>query len=570
MDLSQTASPITGIAPTEPTENRLEPITIDDLTPGLRSAVDGAGWTKLMPVQSKAMPYILNGQDVMVQSRTGSGKTGGFILPTLDRIDTSRKTCQALVLVPTRELANQVANEARMLSKGSDIQIVAVYGGVAYGPQRAAFNKGAHLVVGTPGRVLDHLQGGTFSLEDLQMFVMDEADRMLSVGFYPDMKAVQSHLPKRRVNMCMFSATFPPHVLRLAHEFQHEPVVLSLSSDHVHVTNVEHNVYHLDNRTHKDDILLRLIEIENPNQAIIFCNTKSKVNYVAVVLQRSGYNADQLSGDLTQVAREKVLNRVRDGKIRFLIATDVAARGIDIPELSHVIQFDVPQHPETYIHRAGRTGRAGASGTALMLVELLDRLNFGRIEKEYDIDMQATPIPTREEMLDVVEQRARASVRARYRQQDEARREIIDRYDDMVELLTMNADGLRAMAMLLDDFYQNEVSNAEPILAPDVETPEVDEKVMGEIAQALMSEMESRDKLRLERMTRFVPLVESLSMSGQGFHALSLLLHNYHQWITAEPPKKKKARPARNRDSGGNRNSRGNSCGNSRGRSRRR
>lgn len=565
MEALETASSITGIAPTEPTDNRIPPITIDELPPTLKAAVANAGWSKLMPVQSKAVPYVLAGHDVMVQSRTGSGKTGGFILPTINKLDPTINACQALVLVPTRELANQVAAEARMLVGDSGAQVVAVYGGVAYGPQRAAFRSGAHLVIGTPGRVLDHLDGGTFSLEGLQTLIFDEADRMLSVGFYPDMKAVQRHLPKRKVHTLMFSATFPPHVIRLANEFLEEPVVLSLSSDHVHVTDVQHIVYKLDNKHHKDDVLTRLIELENPNSAIIFCNTKTKVNYVTVVLQRYGFNADQLSGDLTQNARERVLTNVRAGNVRFLVATDVAARGIDIPDLSHVIQYDVPQHPETYIHRAGRTGRAGASGTAIMLVELLDQINLGRINKEYDIDMQELAPPAEGSTLDMIEQRARTSIRAKYRQLDTNTRGCLDDYESMVELLTMDNDGLRALAMLIDDFYQNEIHNGSGRGGKKkkrVKVPPVTNTVMADIAGELLEKMQTRDKLQVDRMERFEPLVESLAMSGQGFYALTMLVHEFHQSIV-EPVK---SNGNKNNGNGGRRNGSSNN-GRRRGRS---
>ena len=239
-----------------------------------------------------------------------------------------------------------------------------------------AFRQGAHLVVGTPGRILDHLLKRNLSLKHLQMLVFDEADRMLSMGFYPDMKAVQRYLPSRRIQGCMFSATFPARVMRLAGEFLHEPEFLSLSRDHVHVTDVEH-VYYVVPRMDKDRSLVRIIEVENPASALIFCNTKARVHYVTAVLQRFGYDADELSSDLSQKAREKIMARVRKGKLRFLVATDVAARGIDLPDLSHVIIYEPPDDPELYIHRAGRTGRAGGGGVAISLVDVMEQMDVG-------------------------------------------------------------------------------------------------------------------------------------------------------------------------------------------------
>jgi ATP-dependent RNA helicase DeaD len=526
----------------QPENDQLPSITIADLPPQLQTAVRNAGWQKLMPVQARAVPYVLNRQDVIVQARTGSGKTGAFVLPILDRIDPDEATCQALILVPTRELAKQVAEQADILGMGSGVRSVAVYGGVAYGPQRAAFEKGAHIVIGTPGRILDHLMRGNFNLDRLRMLIFDEADRMLSVGFYPDMKQVKRFLPPdRAVNACMFSATFPPHVMRLAHEFTQDAVTLSLSSDHVHVTNVEHVVYTIIGLD-KDRTLVRLLEIENPDSAIIFCNTKNKVNYVATVLQRFGYNADQLSGDLSQAAREQVLQRIRDGKLRFLVATDVAARGIDIPELSHVFQYEVPENPEPYIHRAGRTGRAGAAGTAIMLVETLDQIRLGKIVKMYDVDLLEPESPTDDDVAEVVAQRTRTRLESRLRELSAEERQKLEQYEPMAELLTTNADGIRALAMLLDDYYHESIftiRSAEDApsvpVKPNFEA--VNDNVMQKIAESLLEDMQVRDKLRLERLMRFVPLVELLAMRGDSFYGLMLLLHNYHVQLDRNPKK---------------------------------
>ena len=350
----------------------LTDISLDQLPENLREAAARAGWTSLVPVQARGIPHLLAGQNMMIQARTGSGKTGAYLLPMLARLEPTRSTCQALILVPTRELARQVWQEAEKICGEAGLRPVAVYGGVGYGAQVEALKKGAHIVVGTPGRVLDHLLKRTFSLENLKMLVYDEADRMLSMGFYPDMQEVQRYLPKRPILTCMFSATFPDSVMRTAHQFIHEPEFLSLSTDHIHVTDTEH-VFYIVPGMDKDRSLVRLIEIENPASAIIFCNTKARVHYVSVVLQRFGYDADELSADLSQSDRERVLDRVRQGTLRFLVATDVAARGLDIPALSHVIQYEPPEETEAYIHRAGRTGRAGASGVAISLVNRVEK-----------------------------------------------------------------------------------------------------------------------------------------------------------------------------------------------------
>lgn len=433
-------------------EQTLPVITLADLPAPLQQAATRAGWPSLMPVQAKAIPYLLARRDVMVQSRTGSGKTGAFILPILHRINAARPVCQALVLVPTRELARQVAHEAELLSGGT-VRTAAVYGGVGYGPQLEALRAGAHLVVGTPGRVLDHLLRRNLTLDHLELLIFDEADRMLSMGFYPDMKKVQRYLPRRDFNSCMFSATFPPYVMRLVSEFLRQPDFLSLSHDHVHVAEVEH-AYYIVPGMDKDRSLIRIIEVENPASAIIFCNTKTKVHYVTVVLQRFGYDADELSSDLAQSARDKVLARVREGTLKFLVATDVAARGLDIPELSHVIQYEPPDELEAYIHRAGRTGRAGASGVAISLVTQVERFELERIGKRYSIDLVKRPLPGDAEVEAIVSQRVIALLEARLRARDTLQTERSERFVTLARNLAEQTDEAALIAMLLDDYYQ--------------------------------------------------------------------------------------------------------------------
>lgn len=434
-------------------DDALPPMAMEALPDVLKQAAAQAQWEKLMPVQTHAIPYLLAGRELMVQSRTGSGKTGAFILPMLDRLDPAKNECQALVLVPTRELALQVAKEASLLCGKSGIRTVAVYGGVGYGPQIDGFKKGAHLVVGTPGRILDHLYRRTLSLDGLGILVFDEADRMLSMGFYPDMREVKRFLPRRGLTSYMFSATFPPRVMQLSGEFLRKPDFLNLSSDCVHVSEVAHVFYRVPPMD-KDRGLIRIIELENPASALIFCNKKSRVHYVNVVLQRFGYDADELTSDLAQGAREKVLTRVRQGRLRFLVATDVAARGIDLPELSHVFQYEPPEDPEAYIHRAGRTGRAGASGTAISLVSNFEEIEIQQIAKRFQIGLQEREMPTDADVADIVSQRVTALLEARLRSRDKIQVERMQRFVGLAQSLGQNEDEVMLLAMLLDDFHQ--------------------------------------------------------------------------------------------------------------------
>jgi len=441
-------------------ENALQEITLDELPELSRAACAKAGWAKLLPVQARTIPYIMAGRNMMVQSHTGSGKTGAFLLPILQRIDLAKKGCQALVLVPTRELASQVSREAELLGGDLGLRTAVVYGGVKYGPQLDAFRGGAQLVVGTPGRILDHLLKGTLILDHLKIFVFDEADRMLSMGFYPDMKRVQQFLPQRPINGYMFSATIPSFVIRLAAEFLRKPEFLSLSRDHIHVTGTDH-IYYVVPGMQRERSLVRIIEMENPLSAIIFCNMKSTVHFVSVVLKRFGYDADELSSDLAQGAREKVMARVRKGTLRFLVATDVAARGIDIPDLSHVFQYEPPEDPELYIHRAGRTGRVGASGTAITLVAGMEQFTLKSIARSFNItDLKEKTVPTDEDVEGIVAQRVVASLEAELRSRGSLERERMRRFIPLGRSLTEAEEESPLIAMLLDEYYQRTLQAA--------------------------------------------------------------------------------------------------------------
>jgi len=442
-----------GAAPdVEEPGDALPEIRLEDLPEALQAAARRAGWASLMPVQAKAIPYLLAGRDLMVQSRTGSGKTGAFLLPILEKVDPRQATCQALVLVPTRELAHQVIRDALTLSEGMEVNIVSVYGGAAYGPQLEGLRRGAHLVVGTPGRILDHLMRGSLQLDRLAILVFDEADRMLSMGFYPDMMQLRSYLPRRRSGF-MFSATFPARVRRLAGQFLHQPQFLSLSRDRVHVTDTTH-VYYEVPAMEKDRCLVRIIEVVNPDSAIVFCNTRAQVDYVCQVLQRFGYDADQLSADLSQPAREKVLGRLYRRRLRFLVATDLAGRGIDVADLSHVFLYDLPEDPDTYVHRTGRTGRAGATGVAISLVDIRELLGLKQIAKKFNIDLLQRPLPSDEDVERIVAERVTALLEAKLRSRDRLRVERMQRMLPLARELGESDDELAIIAMLLDDYYQ--------------------------------------------------------------------------------------------------------------------
>lgn len=442
-------------------EDALPEMKLADLPENMRQACARAGWDHLMPVQEKALPYMLDRRDIMVQARTGSGKTAAYLLPLLGRLEHTHTTCQALILVPTRELAQQVAADAAVLFEGTGVECVAVYGGVGYGAQLEAFKRGAQIVVGTPGRVLDHLLKRSLSLADLTTLIFDEADRMLSIGFYPDMKDIQRYLPRRRVHSAMFSATFPQQVLRLAQEFLTDPGRLSLSEGQVHIASMAHVFYEVP-AMGKDRCLMRIIEMENPESAIIFCNTKADVHYLTAVLDRFGYNVGELSADLNQSRRDQVLNSVRAGQLRYLIATDVAGRGIDIPGLTHVILYSPPENPESYIHRAGRTGRAGADGTVISLVDVMQKMELMRIARQYGIQLQQRELPTDPELAANAAQRLTTVLESRWRAKDSLEQERIRRFAEVVKAMAEDEDQRLLLAMLLDGVHQQALHTPPP------------------------------------------------------------------------------------------------------------
>ena len=438
-----------------------EQASVADLPERLQEGIEALGWPGLMPVQAQAIPYILDNRDLIVQSRTGSGKTGAFLLPLLEKLDPDEKSTQALVLCPTRELASQIHAEFERMNGGlpqsEQLGAIPVYGGVGYGPQIDAFKAGAQLVVGTPGRVLDHLSRGTLKLDHLRTIILDEADEMLSMGFFPDMIKVRRYLPKQR-DSYMFSATMPFQVQRIGKEFLDDPVFLATAGGQIHVEQMAHRAYQVSPMD-KDRSLATLIEWENPTSAIIFANTRREVEYLATFLNNYGYNAAGISSDLTQKAREKTMKRLRDGEIRFLVATDVAARGIDVEDLSHVFQYDVPQDREYYVHRSGRTARAGKAGVSIAITTASDMPTLRQIARKYDIPLEERDMPTDEEMGRRVGERLTNLLEDRMRDRSNIERERQRRFIAVARQLVEEGEP-EVLAMLLDEAYQQSLHGA--------------------------------------------------------------------------------------------------------------
>jgi ATP-dependent RNA helicase DeaD len=356
------------------------------------ASLDAKGYRQPTDVQAETIPRAQAGRDLVVQSRTGTGKTAAFGIPIVEKADPQSDVVQAVALTPTRELAMQVAQELEEIGRGRGIRVVCIYGGDPMERQLEAIRAGAHVVVGTPGRVLDHLRRRTLRFDGVKTLVLDEADRMLDMGFAVEMGQIMEFVPAERQTL-LFSATVPLGIRGLIYHYLNEPEWVLLSEDQIYVKEVEH-MYCLTPRMHKEDSLYKMLEYENPASSMIFCNTREETRLVYTYLAGKGLASAMLSSDLPQKKREKVMARFRSGDIRHLVTTDVASRGIDIEDLSHVFIFSTPDSPEQYIHRAGRTGRVGRSGRAISLISAHDLMNFNRLVKRYHVDVGEMQVPS--------------------------------------------------------------------------------------------------------------------------------------------------------------------------------
>jgi ATP-dependent RNA helicase DeaD len=337
------------------------------LSPPILAALQRANYLQPTPIQAAFIPKVLESLDVIGQAQTGTGKTAAFLLPYLNSWkDTSEPGPQALVLAPTRELVVQVTEEARKLSPSKHFRPLAIYGGQRMRQQLIELKKGVHLVVGTPGRILDHLSRRTLQLGRVRYVVLDEADRMLDIGFRPDIERILRQCPRERQTL-LLSATVPPPVLRLAHRYMHEPVQVNLSPEKPAVQSISQRYISIDEEQ-KFEALLKVIDREKPRQCIIFCQRKRWADDLYRNLRQERKKVAVMHGDLPQPLRERIMQAFRNGKVVYLVATDVVSRGIDVTNISHIINYDLPDDPENYVHRIGRTGRMGADGVAISFV----------------------------------------------------------------------------------------------------------------------------------------------------------------------------------------------------------
>ncbi|HVK05234.1 MAG TPA: DEAD/DEAH box helicase [Armatimonadaceae bacterium] len=363
-----------------------------DLAAPLARAVAEMGFETPTPIQARSIPILLAGRDMIGQAQTGTGKTAAFALPLLQKIDPKQGHVQALVLAPTRELAVQVAGGIHDLGKHTGMRVVPVYGGQPIDRQFRALRMGAQVVVGTPGRVLDHLRRGSLSLDRVTFCALDEADEMLALGFLEDVESILSELPEER-QMAFFSATMPPRVAALMKKFLRDPAHVSIQSRRRTVDTTNQTYYEVPPGK-KREALARVLDMETPGPTIVFCRTRQDTQELAEGLRLRGYGAEPLHGDMSQTERDRVMRRFREGQADLLVATDVAARGIDIDTVTHVINYDIPWDVEQYIHRIGRTGRAGRTGDAITLIEGRERRQLQVIERVIGARIKPVRLPT--------------------------------------------------------------------------------------------------------------------------------------------------------------------------------
>ena len=329
-----------------------------NLSSEILKAVENKGFEETTPIQAQSIPYIMEGRDIIGQAQTGTGKTAAFGIPILEKLSHEEKTVQGMVICPTRELAIQVAEEIRELAKFKrGVEILPIYGGQPIDRQIKALQKRPQIIVGTPGRIMDHMNRGTLKIDKVRMIVLDEADEMLDMGFIEDIITILKAVPEERQTM-LFSATMPKPILELTKRFQKNPKHVMVVHKELTAPKVEQIYFEVKEKT-KPEVLSRLIDMYNPKLSLVFCNTKRKVDELVAELQGRGYFADGLHGDLKQVQRDRVMSKFRSGAVDILVATDVAARGIDVDDIEAVFNYDLPQDEEYYVHRIGRTARAG-------------------------------------------------------------------------------------------------------------------------------------------------------------------------------------------------------------------
>ncbi|RYX99186.1 DEAD/DEAH box helicase, partial [bacterium] len=428
-----------------------------NLSKEVQKAIDDMGFEEASPIQSAAIPFLLEGRDVIGQAQTGTGKTVAFGIPAIEKIDTKKNETQVLILCPTRELCLQVSEEIAKLGKyKKGINIQPIYGGQSIERQIQGLKRGAHVVIGTPGRIIDHLERKTLKLNSIELFVLDEADEMLNMGFVEDIEFILETTPKEKQTV-FFSATMPRQILELTSKYQDKPEYVKVVHNELTVPNIE-QIYFEVKESNKLEALSRLMDINNIKLGLIFCNTKKRVDELVEQLQSRGYSTDALHGDMRQGQRENVMKRFKAGNIELLVATDVAARGIDVDNIEVVINYDIPYDEESYVHRIGRTGRAGKIGKAFTFVGSRDMYKLRDIQKYAKTKIASQKVP----LLNEVEEMRTSEYMSKIKNVIENEKidkyvKIIEKFIDEEELVTTDiAAALLKLSLGLSDTKKDE------------------------------------------------------------------------------------------------------------------
>ena len=422
-----------------------------DLSKEIHRGISDMGFEEMSPIQTQAIPIILEGKDIIGQAQTGTGKTAAFGIPILEIIDPDKKDLQALVLCPTRELSIQVAEEIGRLGKYKRaIKVLPIYGGQPIDRQIRALKKGVQVVVGTPGRVMDHMRRRTLKVDNVKMMILDEADEMFDMGFRDDIEVVMKDLSEDRQTI-FFSATMPREIMNFASRYQKEPEIIKVVHKALTVPKVEQAYFELKEHM-KTEILSRILDIYDPRLTIVFCNTKRKVDELVTQLQSRGYLADGLHGDLKQSQRDNVMGKFRNNSIDILVATDVAARGLDVDDIDLVINYDFPQDDEYYVHRIGRTARAGREGRAFSFIVGRDRYKLKDIQKYTNTRISRKDLPTLKDIEEL------SSANALDKIKEEINKEELGKYSKMVDGLIEEGFTSFDIAAALMKFYLKEAS----------------------------------------------------------------------------------------------------------------
>ena len=405
LDASQVSNQDTGAA-NNPEDTGAEDTSATDNSQGfahlglpddVQAAVSKVGFTQPSPIQAETIPILMEGRDVVGLAQTGTGKTAAFALPVLSQIDVDARHPQALVLAPTRELALQVADSFQSFADHlGRIEVLPIYGGQAYGIQLSGLRRGAQVIVGTPGRVIDHLEKGSLDISQLRFLVLDEADEMLNMGFQEDVERILEDTPDDK-QVALFSATMPNSIRRLSKQYLNDPAEITVKSERRTNDNITQR-FLLTPHRHKMDAFTRILEVIDYDAIIVFCRTKHETEEVADNLKEAGYNAAAINGDIAQQQRERTVDQLKDGRLDILVATDVAARGLDVDRITHVVNYDIPNDTESYVHRIGRTGRAGRSGEAILFVTPRERRMLRSIERVTNARLEEMDLPTADEV----------------------------------------------------------------------------------------------------------------------------------------------------------------------------